>query len=211
MDRKQNIIGLKFNRWTVLEKTEERNSQNRILFLVRCECGVEKKVPKFDLTSDRSKSCGCYVTDRVTEQNKTHGFSKHPLYPRWKEMNRRCSDPNNSRYRFYGAIGISVCEEWSENPRSFFEWYESQGGDLSLTVDRIDNFKGYSPENCRLVTMQDQMKNRRPKKRLIPDNVVKDIRKMISEGLGPKRISDQTGVSVSLINQIKAGKIYKDV
>jgi hypothetical protein len=209
--RNSNVIGKKFNRWTILEETDERNQAGKVLFLVECECGIKRKLPKFGVTSGRSKSCGCYVTDRVTKQNKTHGASKHPLYPRWKAMNRRCSSPNDSRYEYYGAIGIKVCDEWSKDPYAFYSWYEEQGGDLSLTVDRIDNYDHYSPDNCRLITMQEQMQNRRPRKNKIPDETVKAIRSMSSSGIGPKKVSSVTGVSVPMVNQIKANKCYKNI
>lgn len=100
--------------------------------------------------STRCKSCS----------KKTHGYSKTRLYIIWNGMKGRCDDPLNASYRFYGAIGVTYCEEW-KNFLIFREWaLHNQYSDF-LSLDRKDSSKGYFPENCRWVTDDVQYTNRK--------------------------------------------------
>lgn len=74
-------------------------------------------------------------------------------------MIQRCTNPNNSFYPRYGGRGITVCPEWKSR-RAFREWALKNGYEENLTIDRIDNDKGYSPDNCRWVTMKENCNNR---------------------------------------------------
>jgi hypothetical protein len=88
----------------------------------------------------------------------------HPLYKMYIEMKGRCNNPNHSRYKSYGGRGISVCERWSEyNSIGFLNFINDMGGKPSAyhSLDRIDNDKGYFPENCRWATIHEQNSNRR--------------------------------------------------
>ena len=75
-------------------------------------------------------------------------------------MLKRCHDPKNKGFAHYGARGIFVCDEWRENCRVFYQWARENGYEQGLTLDRIDNSKGYCPENCRWVTAKVQTMNR---------------------------------------------------
>lgn len=83
----------------------------------------------------------------------------------WANMCTRCNNPNSPVYKNYGGRGITVCEEWKHHFAPFEEWALKNGYTDELTLDRIDNNKGYSPDNCRFVTYKQQNQNRR-------DNVV---------------------------------------
>lgn len=85
------------------------------------------------------------------------------LYGVWREINRRCNSPNDCNYKKYGAKGITVCDEWlrdcdgGENGFiNFMNWALNNGYKIGLTIDRINPYKGYSPDNCRWVDYQKQ-------------------------------------------------------
>ena len=93
---------------------------------------------------------------------KTHGESKTRLYMIWWSMKSRCNNDNIKVRRVYKDRGITYTKEWQEFV-DFKSWAIQNGYDDNLSLDRINNYKGYEPDNCRFVTLEVQHKNRRPK------------------------------------------------
>ena len=100
--------------------------------------------------------------------NRTHGLNYHPLYKRWHGMKSRCSKSSNV-YEQYAGRGITVCEEWNSSFLKFYQWAIENGFREDLSLDRIDNNKGYCPENCRWATRFQQARNVR-RNRLVTYN-----------------------------------------
>ena len=98
--------------------------------------------------------------------NFKHGLSGHPLHIRWRAIKDRCCNPQNYAYQRYGGRGITICDEWKNSFITFYKWSIANGFDSELTLDRIDNNKGYSPDNCRWVDMKIQTNNTRRNKYL---------------------------------------------
>ena len=90
----------------------------------------------------------------------THGMRYHQFYYVWSNMIARCENPNNRKYRIYGAAGRSIYPEWHD-PRVFIEYLEKNLGDCpdGMSLDRIDNNKGYEPGNLRWATSVEQRRN----------------------------------------------------
>lgn len=89
-----------------------------------------------------------------------NGLAKTKINNTYHNMKNRCLNPNNYRYKNYGARGIKVCDEWKNSFISFYNWAIENGYNDSLTLDRIDVNGNYEPSNCRWIPMQEQFYNR---------------------------------------------------
>ena len=113
--------------------------------------------------SGKTKSCGC---EKYGKNNITHNKSKTRLYRIWTDLKTRCNNPKFPSFKNYGGRGIKVCEDWESDFMRFYEWAMSNGYDETLSIDRIDNNRGYFPSNCRWVTNYVQSRNKRTNKKL---------------------------------------------
>jgi len=89
--------------------------------------------------------------------------TKHRLYNTWKDMRLRCRSPKREAYKYYGARGIDVCDEWYDDFWAYVEYIEAlpHAYEEGRSIDRIDNNKGYFPGNIRWATRSQQSSNRR--------------------------------------------------
>lgn len=151
------LTGKRFGRLTVIKR--EEGEYNTAHWECKCDCGKICIVQGRKLRDGLTKSCGCLQREIAKNNHTKHGKSKHPLYSVWKGMRNRCNNRKDSKYKYYGGKGVKLCADW-EDFQSFFDWSIKSGYSDGLTIDRIDNNKGYCPENCRWVTIEFQSRNR---------------------------------------------------
>ena len=144
----------------------ETSTQKSTYGLFQCQyCGKEFECQTSHIKNGSTKSCGCYINiERLREAQTTHGMSQNKFYLTWYGMLQRCTNTMRQDYKDYGARGITVCEEWLD-VANFVAWCELTNPNIEgYSLDRIDNNKGYSPENCRWTDATTQNINQRIKK-----------------------------------------------
>lgn len=123
------------------------------------------------------------------------------LYQIWADMRRRCNAKSTRCYQRYGGRGIKVCPEWDSYGK-FEEWAFANGYSDDLTIDRIDNDKGYSPDNCRWASRKTQARNR-------SDNVVVDgvvgVRVVLADVIDSSPLNPNT-----IRSRIRRGRSVQD-
>ncbi len=153
-------IGQRFNRLTIMQIQTEtydgKNNKGYPFCIAKCDCGTVKEFRRENLTRGLTNSCGCLQKEIASKASSTHGMTLTDTYYRWSSMKRRCQTPKDTAYPYYGAKGIKVCKRWQK----FENFYEDMGDCNGLTLDRIDNKKGYFRSNCRWATRKEQARNR---------------------------------------------------
>lgn len=158
------LVGKRFGRLLVLgrEGVTVNGVHTRIRWACRCDCGNRHVTEGRHLRQGDAKSCGCLQRDAVASGThcKTHGMHATKEYSSWKAMKSRCTRITDPEYANYGGRGIRVCNRWMHSFEHFFEdmGYRPSPGH---SLDRIDNERGYEPDNCRWATPIEQCNNMR--------------------------------------------------
>jgi hypothetical protein len=162
------IIGKTYGQLTVEGPADPPIKNQSTYWVCLCDCGNRRTVMGTKLTTGRVTSCKPCGKKRISAARFKHGLAhKTPLFQRWARIQTRCYNKNDPAYHNYGARGIEMCSEWRNNFMSFYTWAISNGWDSELSIERIDNNKGYFPENCKFATVKEQVRNRRVTKTAI--------------------------------------------
>ena len=167
--RFRDLSGKRFGRLLV-ERYHGKADTKEIYYWCICDCGNRLLISSSNLHNGTTKSCGCLLHEvssiihKGKPIQKTHGDYETRLYNIWTNIKQRTCNVNNRDYPKYGGRGITLCDEWKPAKSgylAFKEWSYNNGYDDTKTIDRIDNDKGYSPDNCRWTNMKVQEANKR--------------------------------------------------
>lgn len=196
MGKFKDLTGKKFGRWSVLSVASMAGIDSATGKHVTtkwwcvCDCGTRRAVETASLSLGKSVSCGCHKREMTIARNKswaTHGLSKTSEYGIWKKMVLRCHNETDAAYYRYGARGISVCDRWRDSFENFLHDMGRRPDGMSL--DRIDNDLGYTPDNCRWATLVEQANNR-------SSNVKFTYR---GATVGLRELSEMSGISARVL------------
>lgn len=152
--------GMRFGRLTAMCRLRSRNGQ--AVWRFACDCGSITEALINNARTGNTTSCGCVQRENRLTKRLTHGHAAggvSPTYRSWRNARDRATRPGNPGYSRYGGAGIGMCAEW----RTSFDAFLADMGERppGMTLDRIDNAKGYEPGNCRWATTAMQVRNRK--------------------------------------------------
>jgi hypothetical protein len=153
----KDITGRKFGRLTAIKFWSRKNHASFWLF--KCECYNYHITSRYRVEKEDCTSCGCGWYERPA--NFKHGLCYSRIYRLYRSLLARCYYKKDKAFERYCGRGIKVCKEWKNNFKKFYDWAINNGYKDKLTIDRIDNDKGYFPKNCRWITVKEQCNNKR--------------------------------------------------
>ena len=176
-------------------------------WLCQCDCGNQTIVRSDYLKSGHTQSCGCI--------HKKYGGKVRTdrLYRLYRSIIQRTTILRKDKHNHtYIEKGIVMCDEWRNDFNKFKKWALESGYDYSKnaneqTIDRIDNDKGYSPENCRFVSRKENNQNESKKRGIVclSKEQQNEIKKLYKNGSSSRKLAEKYKVSkTTIMNVIKA-------
>lgn len=173
-------------------------------------CGIERPTRKCRFGTKCIHCLGRSPknTSKWAEQG-VFDVSKDPLYGTWYSMKQRCYRTQRKDYPRYGGRGITVCEEWRSDALKFIQWAKENGYKKSLELDRKYNDGPYSPDNCRWVTGETNIRNSSSTK--LSAEKIPHIKMMCRNGFSDTKIGSVFNVHRRTINDIRRGITWADI
>lgn len=160
------FVGKEFGRLKVVSwtRTNDERGKRRTMVVCTCRCSKIVTIRLDSLVSGKTTSCDCYRAEQALKANTTHGLSfgtaGTPEYAVWVAIKNRCYNPKSPYYKFYGGRGIIMCDKWRKDFVAFLKDV-GRRPNPKLTLDRVNNSKGYEPGNVRWTTRKVQSRNMR--------------------------------------------------
>lgn len=158
MTKQIDMVGKRFFSLNVILFKETLKTQR--MWLCRCDCGNYITVKTADLNRGHVRSCGCEKIKKLRKLRFKHGLTNTRLFKIWHSMLGRCN-PRGYKFKNYNVKGISVCDEWKNDFKTFHVWSLKNGYRENLTIDRINGDGNYEPSNCRWVSYLEQSRNKK--------------------------------------------------
>lgn len=152
------MLGSSYNKLTVTGFSHKDKYYAKY-WVCSCQCGNTTIVNQQKLKSGHTKSCGCI--NKENPPRLIDGRSKELLYKVYYEIRNRCLNESSDGYYKYGKLGITICNDWLDSYDSFKNWAVNAGYRKGLSIDRIDVYGNYEPNNCRWVNLSVQSLNKR--------------------------------------------------
>ena len=197
--RNPDLVNKRFGMLLVIKKAPNKGKKRA--WVCKCDCGNETTTVTSNLLRKITRSCGCLRIKHNGVGTKIYGI--------WRGINNRCKNKNTSHWKYYGARGIKVCEEWENSFEAFREWALSSGYRSGLQIDRRESDGDYCPENCRWVTSKVNVRNRRTIK--LNKKKVVEIKKLILKGSDLNEIAKVYGIHHATVWDIANRRTWKDV
>lgn len=128
-------------------------------WLFKCDCGNTQEFPASAVMREHTVQCHECKLKMLKRNSTKHNKTDTRLHRIWRAMKSRCNNKNYWAYKWYGAKGVSVCDEWKDDFMTFYNWAMSNGYSENLTIDRISCDGNYEPNNCRWISQSEQMQN----------------------------------------------------
>lgn len=164
MRKIENLTGRKYGRLRVVGFSH-MDKRSKTYWHCLCDCGERRVVVSSSLKTGNTKACGCLSRElsgkRLADALYKHGECQTRLYKTYIRMKDRCSAFGKRRGKHYADKGVEVCSEWKKDFMNFREWALNNGYDDKLSIDRIDPFGNYEPDNCRWANSVTQGRNKR--------------------------------------------------
>ncbi len=199
-----NLVGQRFGRLEVMELAGTDKARNR-KWLCKCDCGEQKVIMGIHLKDGSTESCGCLKKQLSSIINKTHGFTGTRTYRIWDGMKRRCKNPQEPGYKWYGAKGIGYCDSWEKFGNFLFDMGECPKG---LTIERKESRGNYEKENCEWATPTANLRNRCCVK--LSMDKAREIRKIGDVIHNNAEIGRTFGVGRELVRKVLRNDTWKE-